>query len=135
MNYKRFEELPCWNQARELCQKVFEIINQVKFREDLSLRDQLWRVAGSTMDNIAEGFDDGSTREFIRFLGYSQRSCSEVQSQLYRALDCNYITQNQFNEMYMIASACRKQIKGFRKYLRNYNPRRGSSKIPKSLNS
>jgi len=35
-----------------------------------------------------EGFDDGSTREFIRFLGYSQRSYSEVQTQLYRALDC-----------------------------------------------
>jgi len=34
------------------------------------------------MDNIAEGFDDGSTREFIRFLAYAQRSCSEVQSQL-----------------------------------------------------
>ena len=108
MNYKRFEELPCWNQARELCEKVFEIINQVKFRKDLALRNQLWKAAGSTMDNIAEGFDDGSTREFIRFLGYSQRSCGEVQSQLYRGLDCNYITQDQFNEIYLIASACRK---------------------------
>ena len=37
MNYKRFEELPYWNQARELCQKVFEIINQVKFRKDLMI--------------------------------------------------------------------------------------------------
>ncbi len=72
------------------------------------------------MDNIAEGFDDGSTRELIRFLGYSQRSCSEVQSQLYRALDCKYISQDQFDIIYDLASDCRKQIKGFRRYLRNY---------------
>ena len=73
------------------------------------------------MDNIAEGFDDGSTREAIRFFGYSQRSCGEVQSQLYRALDNDYITQAKFNELYALTSECRKQIKGFRKYLREYD--------------
>ena len=72
------------------------------------------------MDNIAEGFDDGSTREFIRFLGYSQRSCGEVQSQLYRALDCKYIDKSEFKITYDLASECRKQIKAYRKYLRNY---------------
>jgi len=121
LNYKRFEELPCWNKARELCQEIFKLINQREFRKDYSLKDQIWRSAGSAMDNIAEGFDDGSTKEFIRFLGYSQRSCGEVQSQLYRALDCKYITQTQFDKCYKRASECRKQIKGFRKYLRGYN--------------
>jgi four helix bundle protein len=72
------------------------------------------------MDSIAEGFDDGSSREFIRFLGYSQRSCGEVQSQLYRALDREYIDEAQFRTVYELASDCRKQIKGFRKYLRKY---------------
>jgi four helix bundle protein len=121
VKYKRFEELPCWIKARELCKAVFGIINQAEFRKDFSLKDQMWRAAGSTMDNIAEGFDDGSTREFIRFLGYSQRSCSEVQSQLYRALDCKYVSQRDFDEVYELASECRKQVKGFRKYLRNYD--------------
>ena len=121
MNYKKFEELPCWNKARELCQAIFDLINQGEFRKDFTLKDQIWRASGSVMDNIAEGFDDGSTREFIRFLGYSQRSCGEVQSQLYRALDCNYIKQSQFDKAYELSSECRKQIKGFRKYLRNYD--------------
>ena len=121
MNYKRFEELPCWIKARELCQAVYQIINLPRFKEDFKLRGQMWDAAGSVMDNIAEGFDDGSTREFIRFLGYSQRSSSEVQSQLYRAIDCGYINQSQFDNVYEIASECRKQIKGFRKYLREYN--------------
>ncbi len=121
MNYKRFEDLPCWNKARELCQAIFDLINRGEFQKDFSLRNQIWSAAGSVMDNIAEGFDDGSTREFIRFLGYSQRSCGEVQSQLYRALDCGYISQSQFDEAYEIVSECRKQIKGFRKYLRDYD--------------
>ncbi len=120
MNYKCFEELPCWQKARELSQAVFKLINTRKLQNDYSLKDQIWRATGSTMDNIAEGFDDGSANEFIRFLGYSQRSCGEVQSQLYRALDCEYISKSEFKVVYDLAGECRKQIKGFRKYLRNY---------------
>ncbi len=121
MNYKKFEELPCWTTARELCKTVFGIINKDRFKKDYSLKDQIWRSAGSVMDNIAEGFDDGSTKELIRFLGYSQRSSGEVQSQLYRAKDCHYIDQNEFDKIYSLASECRKQVKGFRKYLREYD--------------
>ena len=80
MNYKRFEELPCWQKARELCQVIWNLIGQKEFQRDFSLKNQIWAAAGSVMDNIAEGFDDGSSREFVRFLGYSQRSCGEVQS-------------------------------------------------------
>jgi len=130
MNYKKFEELPCWQDSRKLCNFIYKLVSQKAFVRDLSLRDQIMRSSGSIMDNIAEGFDDGSSREFIRFLGYAMRSCGEVQSQLYRALDCTYISQEQFDETYALCSECRKQIKGFRKYLRNY-----SSSIPKSLNS
>jgi len=122
VKYKQFEELPVWQMARDLCREVNQLIGQSKLRKDFSLKDQIWRAAGSVMDNIAEGFDDGSSRKFIRFLGYSQRSCSEIQSQLYRASDCNYITQQQFDNVYDLATECRKQIKGLRKYLRNYTP-------------
>ena len=119
-NYKKFEELPCWQKTRELCQAVSKLINKARFQKDSNLNGQIWKASGSTTDNIAEGFDDGSPREFIRFLGYSQRSCGEVQSQLYRALDCGYINNSEFIIVYDLASECRKQIKGFRKYLRNY---------------
>jgi four helix bundle protein len=78
MKYKRFEDLPCWQKARELCRAIWDMINQGGFEKDFGFRGQIWQASGSVMDNIAEGFDDGSTREFIRFLAYSQRSCSEV---------------------------------------------------------
>jgi len=121
VKYKHFEELPCWQKARELCRAVSDLINSSGISSDFSLRNQIWKASGSVMDNIAEGFDDGSSAEFVRFLGYAQRSCGEVQSQLYRALDCKYINQVQFQAAYEIASDTRKQIKGFRKYLRSYN--------------
>ena len=126
MNYKSFEELPVWNLARELSREVYRLVSETQLRKDFSLRDQILRAAGSVMDNIAEGFDDGSSREFIRFLGYSQRSCGEIQSQLYRAIDCCYIAKDQFDAVYNLASECRKQIKGFRKYLRNYSSTKNS---------
>ena len=119
MTYKKFEELPCWQKARSLCLAVFKLINQERFWKNFGLKDQIWRASGSVMDNIAEGFDDGSLIEFVKFLGYSQRSCGEVQSQLYRALDCEYISQEQFHEVYNLEGECRMQIKGFRKYLRS----------------
>lgn len=52
MNYKKFEGLPCWKLARELCMAVFELINTSKIKNDFSLRDQMWRSAGSTMDPV-----------------------------------------------------------------------------------
>ncbi|MBW1700447.1 MAG: four helix bundle protein [Deltaproteobacteria bacterium] len=51
MNYKRFEDLPCWQKARELCVAVSEIIGRKPFSKDFSLKDQIWRAAGSVMDN------------------------------------------------------------------------------------
>jgi four helix bundle protein len=95
MKYRRFEELPCWQDARELSKMVFELTRQEAFCRDFSFKDQIWRAAGSVMDNIAGGFDDSSSKGFVRFLGYAQRSTSEIQSQLYCALDCGYISQEQ----------------------------------------
>lgn len=51
MNYKSFEELPCWQISKKLCQEVSKIIGKGKFSNDYSLKDQIWRAAGSVMDN------------------------------------------------------------------------------------
>ena len=51
MTYKTFEELPCWQKARELCQMIFKLISKGQFARDYSLKDQIWRSSGSVMDN------------------------------------------------------------------------------------
>jgi four helix bundle protein len=74
----RFEDIEAWQAARELCIAIHDVTSAGAFSKTYALKDQIDRAAGSVMDNIAEGFDGGADPEFIRFLGYAQRSCSEV---------------------------------------------------------
>jgi len=72
------------------------------------------------MHNIAEGFDSETNAEFIRFLRYAKRSCTEGQSELYVALDEEYILPNEFKDVYDQARRTRAAVRGFINYLRKY---------------
>lgn len=122
MKITTFEDIEGWQLGRKLTRKIYEITKIGEFTKDYGLKDQIRRASGSVMHNIAEGFDAGSNPEFIRFLGYSQRSCSEIQSQLYVALDQNYFDNNTFNDLYELASYVKSKVGAFIKYLKQ-NPR------------
>jgi four helix bundle protein len=117
MKIVRFEDIDAWQDARELAKQIYSRTRCGDFSKDFSLRDQIQRAAGSAMHNIAEGFDCGSDVEFIRYLRYAQRSCTEVQSELYVALDQKYISDRQFHELFDQASKTRSKIGGSIKYL------------------
>lgn len=117
MTIKRFEDIECWKLARELTRMVYTLAKGAEFARDFALRDQITRAAGSSMHNIAEGFDAGTNPEFIRFLRFSKRSSTEVQSQLYVALDQEYITQSQFDDAYEQARLVRAKAGAFIHYL------------------
>jgi len=70
---KRFEELEIWQLARQLENSVYEETGKGKLSKDDKLSDQLNASTGSIMDNIAEGFDRGSSLEFIQFLTILKR--------------------------------------------------------------
>ena len=118
MKIERFEDVKAWQTARELAKMVYEVTSSGTFARDFRLKDQIRDAAGSVMHNIAEGFDAGSDAEFIRFLRYSRRSASEVQSQLYIALDQEYINADQFRLIYDKATKAKKLANGFIGYLR-----------------
>jgi four helix bundle protein len=117
MPIRRFEDIEGWQSARELTRQVYAVAHSGEFSRDFGLRDQITRAAGSTMHNIAEGFDGGSNPEFIKYLRYSQRSCSEVQSQLYVALDQGYLSQEEFDAIYTQAERTHAKVGGFIRYL------------------
>ena len=119
MSIRSFEEIEGWQLARELTKHVYSVAMRGTFAQDFGLRDQITRASGSAMHNIAEGFDGGSNAEFIKFLRYSQRSCSEVQSQLYVALDQAYISQDEFETIYEQAAKTHSKVGGFIRYLLN----------------
>lgn len=99
MKVTRFEDLEIWQEARTLCKFVYEITSKEPFSKDYKFRDQMRASAGSTMDNISEGFDRGGNKEFYQFLSVSRGSAGEVRSQSYRAYDVKYITQEEFDEL------------------------------------
>ncbi len=117
MTIRRFEDIEGWQLARELTRQVYAVARHGAFAKDFGLRDQITRASGSAMHNIAEGFDGGSNAEFVKFLRYAQRSCSEVQSQLYVALDQTYISQDQFDSLYEQAAQTHAKVGGFIRYL------------------
>ena len=118
MKIEKFEDILAWQQARELTNLVYDLTEQTKFSKDYRLRDQVQGAAGSIMHNIAEGFDDGSDIEFIRFLKYARRSASEVQSEIYLALDRKYVTSDDFQRVHDMATTTKKSINAFVAYLR-----------------
>lgn len=114
---KRFEDLEIWQSARNLCNTIFEFIKRKGFSSDRKLADQINASSGSVMDNIAEGFDKGSRKEFLNFLGIAKGSCGETKSQIYRAFDRTYITKEEFEMTYSLADETGRKIHGLMKYL------------------
>lgn len=125
---QRFEDLQSWQKARQLANAVYDLTDQPSFAKDFKLRDQIRDAAGSVMHNIAEGFDSGTDPEFIRFLKIARRSASEVQSELYLALDRKYINPNGLKTAYDLATEAKRLINGMIAYLRKQSQSRTAGK-------
>lgn len=120
MKITRFEDIEAWKEARKLVKMVYTVIKKSKaFRKDFRLVNQVQDASVSCMSNIPEGFSRKSNKEFIQFLFISKSSAAEVQSQLYVALDQDYITQDDFERIYNQADIVSKMDSGFIKYLQS----------------
>ncbi len=82
MKYERFEQLPVWQAAIELAGSVYRLSRRPPLRRERSLRDQIERAAVSVSNNIAEGFERGTTQELLTFLYIARGSAGEVRSML-----------------------------------------------------
>jgi len=80
VTYERFEDLPAWKAAIDLAVKIYALTEKTPFRRKYSLRDQIERAALSISNNIAEGFERGTTQELLTFLYISRGSAGEVRS-------------------------------------------------------
>jgi four helix bundle protein len=125
---RRFEDLICWQKARSLANTIHGLTCHPEFSKDFRLRGQILDAAGSVMHNIAEGSDAGTDPEFTRFLKMARRSASEVQSELYLALDRKYITNAELKQAYDQADEAKRLINGLIGYL-GKNDRNTGNKI------
>jgi four helix bundle protein len=116
---KSFEDLTVWQDAREFTNKIYMLIKKFPKEELYGLTSQIRRATVSIMSNIAEGFDRRSDKELTNFLSIARASSSEVQNDLYIALDLNYISQVEFNQSYQKVKKIAKQINRLMTYLKS----------------
>ncbi|HEB83591.1 MAG TPA: four helix bundle protein [Bacteroidetes bacterium] len=121
---ERFEDLQVWQEAREIVRIVYRLTRKFPSGERYGLASQMQRAAVSTMSNIAEGFERGSTREFINFLYIAKGSNGEVRSQAYVAFDLGYISQVECDDLIRRCERLSRRIHNFIEYLKQ-TPFRG----------
>ena len=111
---ERFEDLIAWQKARQLTKRIYGISKSGEFLRDFGLRDQIRKSSVSVMSNVAEGFERGGRAEFHQFLVIAKGSCAELRSQLYVALDVEYIDANTFTEVNNLAVEVSRLVGGLR---------------------
>ena len=83
------------------------------------------------MANIAEGFGRGTQGEFVQFLGYALGSVNETQAHLTAAYDREYLSKDNFGQLFQQGTDIRKMIVSF--IQRMVMPGSGVKNIRKSV--
>jgi four helix bundle protein len=136
MTYQRFEDLPVWQKAAELYELTEELLENETFKATRGFRDQLDRSALSVSNNIAEGFERGTTNELLAFIYIARGSAGEVRSmltlKLRRANKAGWPAdlKSQISNLKSVAESCSRQLRGWADSLQD-----SEIKGPRHLNS
>jgi four helix bundle protein len=115
MTYQRFEDLPVWQEAIRLAERVYLLTEDAGFQKQYSLRDQLERAAVSVSNNVAEGFERGTTPELLAFIYIARGSAGEVRSMLclLERLGRFAHLKSQISDLKSTAESCSRQLRAW----------------------
>ena len=121
MTYQRFEDLPVWQEAARLFELADDFLESAPPRMRPSFRDQLERAVLSVSNNIAEGFERGTTNELLMFLYIARGSAGEVRSMLTLLLRRKWAAhlKSQISNLKSSAEGCSRQLRGWADSLQN----------------
>ena len=114
MSGRNLENLKIWQDTRIFVNEIYDIMQACR---DYGFRDQIQRASVSIMNNIAEGFESGTDKMFVRYLSISKASCSEVKSMLYLCEDRKYCTLEKRKELHSKLLSITSQIYKLIEYL------------------
>ena len=121
MTYQRFEDLPVWQEAARLYELADDFLENAQPRMRPSFRDQLERAVLSVSNNIAEGFERGTTNELLQFIYIARGSAGEVRSMLTLLLRRKWAAhlQSEISNLKSSAENCSRQLRGWADSLQN----------------
>src|SRR3989344_174401 len=107
---QKFEDIVAWQKAIALAEEVY---TKFKTCKDFGFKDQIQRASVSISNNIAEGFEKGTQKDFKHFLYIAKGSCSEVRSMSYLAKNFHYISENDAKKLSEQTAKISKMLSGF----------------------
>ncbi len=111
---QNFEEVIAWQKSKTLTLDIYKIFSLTK---DFSFKNQIERASVLIMNNIAEGFERQTDKEFKQFLFIAKGSSGEVRSMLSLALDLGYISNDAYNDLSKRTLEISRLLSGFIKTL------------------
>ncbi len=114
---QQFENLECWKLARQLTNSIYDFTRGDKVKKDFAYVDQIRRASVSIMNNISEGHERGSNKDFIKFLYIARGSAGEVRNMLYIGQDQGYLDKPAFEELMDLVIQISKVCYGLIRYL------------------
>ncbi len=109
-------ELDVWKETRKLVSSLYDMTKSFPKEETYSLTSQIRRSAISIPSNIAEGCGRRTSADTIKFLHIARGSLYELETQLFLALDQEYIQKKDFEELFEQIITCKKLLNGFINY-------------------
>lgn len=114
MTIEKFEDIECWKKAKELTLELYKIFSAMN---DYTFKSQILRASVSVMNNIAEGFERKSNKEFKQFLFIAKGSAGEVRSMLHLGNDLKYFDKSTYDTLINNVTEISKMLSGFIKKL------------------
>jgi four helix bundle protein len=114
MKITKFEDIIAWKKSKDLTLLVYKSFRQTK---DFSFKNQIERASISVMNNIAEGFERQTNKEFKNFLFIAKGSCGEVRSMISIAKDLGYINDKDYSSVYSLTVEISRILSGLIKTL------------------
>ncbi|MCK5029235.1 MAG: four helix bundle protein [Bacteroidales bacterium] len=117
---KSFEELEIWQKSIDLAIDFYSLVKKEPLSKDYSLCDQIKRAAVSVSNNIAEGFEYGSNKQFVRFLFIAKGSLGELRSMVFLLDRLKFIEDDLSINLKTKCTELAKMISSLIKYLENH---------------
>ncbi|MBI5384552.1 MAG: four helix bundle protein [Verrucomicrobia bacterium] len=110
--YQHFEDLPVWQEAARLYNRVLDLLEQPDVPLTPGFRNQLDRAALSVSNNVAEGFERVTTNELLSFLAIARGSSGEVRSMMAVVKDRPKLKRivRDLQEIRLLAESCARQL-------------------------
>ncbi len=108
-----FRDIIAWQKAHAIVLSIYTLTKKFPVDERFRLVDQMCRAAASVPANIAEGFARQGHQDTLRFYNIAQASLEELKYHMLLAKDLGYISQLEYEQMFISLEECSKCLYGW----------------------